>query len=156
MRPPKSYKELQKLTGCLAALSRFIAKSGEKNLHSFKCLRRMSKEEFIWDNECMEAFEKLKQYLGSPQLLSRPEPGEPLQLYVAISDIAVSGVLVKEVDQQQRPIHYVSHVLRDAEERHPVIDKAAFADTLGEKAQGILRVPPDPGHNGSTAEAGTD
>ncbi|GAA0173111.1 hypothetical protein LIER_26796 [Lithospermum erythrorhizon] len=127
MQPPKDYKELQKLTGCLAALSRFIAKSGEKNLPFFKCLRWMSKEKFIWDEDCMGAFEGLKQYLGSPQLLSRPEPGEPLQLYIAISDVAVSGVLVKEIGQRQRPIYYVSHVLRDAEERYPVIDKAAFA-----------------------------
>ncbi|GAA0166191.1 hypothetical protein LIER_21405 [Lithospermum erythrorhizon] len=36
MQPPKSYKELQKLTGCLAALNRFIAKSGEKTYHSSK------------------------------------------------------------------------------------------------------------------------
>ncbi|GAA0185605.1 hypothetical protein LIER_32893 [Lithospermum erythrorhizon] len=127
MQPPKDYKELQKLTGCVAALSRFIAKSGEKNLPFFKCLRRMSKEKFTWDEDCRGAFEGLKQYLGSPQLLSRPEPGEPLQLYITISDVAVSGVLVKEIGQRQRPIYYVSHVLRDAEERYAIIDKAAFA-----------------------------
>ena len=30
MRPPTTKKEVQKLTGCMAALSRFIARLGEK------------------------------------------------------------------------------------------------------------------------------
>ncbi|GAA0138638.1 hypothetical protein LIER_00344 [Lithospermum erythrorhizon] len=93
MKPPNSYKEVQKLTGCLTALNRFISKSGEMNLPFFKNLRGMSKEKFSWDEECSEAFEELKIYLGSPQLLSRPEPGERLQLYIAISDVAeVEGI----------------------------------------------------------------
>ncbi|GAA0166164.1 hypothetical protein LIER_21385 [Lithospermum erythrorhizon] len=53
----------------------------------------MSKEKFTWDEDCKEAFEELKRYLGSPQLLSRPELGEHLQLYLAISDVAGSSVL---------------------------------------------------------------
>ncbi|GAA0163008.1 hypothetical protein LIER_18985 [Lithospermum erythrorhizon] len=39
MKPPNSYKEVQKLTGCLAALNRFISKAGERNLPFFKNLR---------------------------------------------------------------------------------------------------------------------
>jgi len=30
MRPPKNIKYIQKLTGCMAALSRFISRLGEK------------------------------------------------------------------------------------------------------------------------------
>ncbi|GAA0147327.1 hypothetical protein LIER_07054 [Lithospermum erythrorhizon] len=52
MEPPAGYKDIQKLTGCLAALSRFISKSGERNLAFFKNLRRASKEDFTWDEEC--------------------------------------------------------------------------------------------------------
>ncbi|GAA0157828.1 hypothetical protein LIER_15009 [Lithospermum erythrorhizon] len=52
---------------------------------------------------------------------------DQLQLYLAISDVAVSSVLIREVDRVQRPIYYVSHVLKDVEERYPVIDKANFA-----------------------------
>ncbi|GAA0174451.1 hypothetical protein LIER_27840 [Lithospermum erythrorhizon] len=40
MKPPNSYKEVQKLTGCLATLTRFISKSGERNLPFFRNLRR--------------------------------------------------------------------------------------------------------------------
>ena len=38
MRPPTTKKEVQKLTGCLAALSRFIVRLGEKGLPLFKLL----------------------------------------------------------------------------------------------------------------------
>ncbi|GAA0171764.1 hypothetical protein LIER_25724 [Lithospermum erythrorhizon] len=126
MRLPNSYKEVQKLTECLATLNHFISKLGKMNLPFFKNPRRMSKEMFSWDEECSEAFEEFKRYLGSTQLLSRPEAGERLQLYLAISDVAVSSVILREVEGIQKPIYYVSHVLRDAEERYPIIDKVAF------------------------------
>ncbi|GAA0183321.1 hypothetical protein LIER_30749 [Lithospermum erythrorhizon] len=93
MEPPKSYKEN---------------------------LRRMSQERFTWDEESDKAFAELKDYLRSPQLLSRPESGETLQLYLAILDVAVSSVLIREAEGTQRPIYYVSHMLRGAEERTPL------------------------------------
>ncbi|GAA0139269.1 hypothetical protein LIER_00851 [Lithospermum erythrorhizon] len=76
MKPPRSYKDIQKLTGRLDALSRFISKSGDRNLLFFKKLRQAAKEEFVWDSQCDAAFEELKQYLGSPNLLTRPEEGD--------------------------------------------------------------------------------
>ncbi|GAA0172028.1 hypothetical protein LIER_25936 [Lithospermum erythrorhizon] len=127
MKPPNSYKEVQKLTGCLATLNRLISKSGERNLPFFKNLRHMSKEKFHCDEECSEAFEELKRYFGSLKLLSRPELGERLQIYLAISDVAVSIVLLLDVEGIQKPVYYVSHVLRDAEKRYPTIDKGNFA-----------------------------
>ncbi|GAA0140884.1 hypothetical protein LIER_02154 [Lithospermum erythrorhizon] len=128
MKLPNCYKDVEKFTGCLAALNHFISKSGERNLPFFKTLKRMSKEKFYWDEESDMAFQQLKKYLGSPQLLSRPESGETLQIYLVISDVAVSSsLLVREADLIQKPIYYVSHVLRGAEERYPIIDKAALA-----------------------------
>ncbi|GAA0179074.1 hypothetical protein LIER_29925 [Lithospermum erythrorhizon] len=72
MEPPKSYKEVQRLTRCLAALSRFISKSGDRNLPLFRKIRQAFEELFIWDEECARAFTKLKEYLGSPKLLTWP------------------------------------------------------------------------------------
>ncbi|GAA0144000.1 hypothetical protein LIER_35849 [Lithospermum erythrorhizon] len=110
MKPPSSYKDIQNLTGCLAAL--LISKSGERNLPFFKNLRNTSTNKFQWDDKCNKAFEDLKQYMGLPQLLFRPEEGEELQLYLAIAEGAISSVLVRKVDRMQKAIYYVSHVLR--------------------------------------------
>ncbi|GAA0145616.1 hypothetical protein LIER_36151 [Lithospermum erythrorhizon] len=40
MKPPNSYKDIQRLTRCLAALSRFTSESGERNFPFFKNLRK--------------------------------------------------------------------------------------------------------------------
>ncbi|GAA0161346.1 hypothetical protein LIER_17682 [Lithospermum erythrorhizon] len=93
----------------------------------------MSKEEFVWEEEKNRAFEDLKEYSGSPQLLSRAEEGETLQIYLAISDVVVSNVLIREAEGVQRLIYYVSHVLHEAEERYPIIDKAALALILSKR-----------------------
>ncbi|GAA0159938.1 hypothetical protein LIER_16607 [Lithospermum erythrorhizon] len=79
MEPPRSYKDVQRLTGRLAALSRFISKSGDPNLLFFQETPLGFQEEFVWDSQCDVAFEELKRYLGSPKLLTRPEEGEELQ-----------------------------------------------------------------------------
>ena len=52
MASPKTVKEVQKLTGRIATLNRFISKVTDKCLSFFKTL----KQAFIWTNECEKAF----------------------------------------------------------------------------------------------------
>jgi hypothetical protein len=54
MQPPKNLKDIQKLTGCMAALSRFISRLGEKGLPFFKLLK--ASEKFVWSKEADAAF----------------------------------------------------------------------------------------------------
>ena len=70
MRSPTTVKEVQQLTGRLAALSRFMSAGGEKGHPYFECLKRNSR--FLWTQECEEAFIKLKGYLASPPVLRKP------------------------------------------------------------------------------------
>ncbi|GAA0151850.1 hypothetical protein LIER_10478 [Lithospermum erythrorhizon] len=127
MKPPTSYKKVQRPTGCLAALSRFISKSGDRNLPFLKKIQQASKEPFLWDEEREKAFAELKEYLRSPKLLTRPEGVEELQLYLAISEGEVGCILVMDKEGSQRSINYVSHLLHGAEESFPLIDKFIFA-----------------------------
>jgi hypothetical protein len=94
MRPPARIKDVQKLAGCLAALSRFISRLAERALPFFKLLRKSGP--FVWTNDTEEAFQELKRYLTSPPVMVAPEPSEPLLLYVAATSEAVSMVLVAE------------------------------------------------------------
>ncbi|KAK4397483.1 hypothetical protein Sango_1584900 [Sesamum angolense] len=56
----------------MAALSRFISKSVEKDLPFFKILRKV--KDFEWTEECQRAFEELKAYLAKlPSLEEVPE-----------------------------------------------------------------------------------
>jgi hypothetical protein len=43
MKPPKSLHDVQKLTGCMAALSRFISQLGIRRLPFFKLLKKQDK-----------------------------------------------------------------------------------------------------------------
>jgi hypothetical protein len=63
MRPPARIKDVQKLTGSLAALSRFISWLAERVLPFFKLLRKSGP--FAWSEEAEHAFQELKQHLMS-------------------------------------------------------------------------------------------
>jgi hypothetical protein len=92
MRPPARIKDVQKLTGSLAALSRFISRLAERVLPFFRLLRKFGP--FSWTEEAERAFQELKQHLVSLPILVAPEPGEPLYLYIAAALEVVSMVLV--------------------------------------------------------------
>jgi hypothetical protein len=94
MRPPTRIKDVQKLTGSLDALSRFISRLAERVLPFFKLLRKSGP--FSWTEEAERAFQELKQHLMSLPILVAPELGEPLYLYIAAATEVVSMVLVTE------------------------------------------------------------
>ncbi|XP_050254592.1 uncharacterized protein LOC126700444 [Quercus robur] len=123
MAPPKTVKDVQKLTGRIAALNRFVSRATDKCLPFFKTL----KQAFAWTDECEAAFQELKQYLSSPPLLSPSKGGENLYLYLAVSASAVSAALIREEGKKQLPVYYVSQAFQGAEFRYPRIEKIAFA-----------------------------
>ena len=90
MKLPKIVKEVQKLTGRIAALNRFVSKAMDKCLSFFKML----KQSFAWTDECEAALQELKHYLSNPPLLNPTKQGEDLYLYLAISAMVVSVALV--------------------------------------------------------------
>ncbi|KAK3015401.1 hypothetical protein RJ639_006895 [Escallonia herrerae] len=98
--------------------------SAERCLPFFKALKNI--KNFEWTDACQISFDKLKGYLTSPPLLSKPIPGEDLFLYLAVAESAVSAVLIQEQDGRQFPIYYVSKVLQGAEQRYPNAEKLAF------------------------------
>ena len=73
------------------------------------------------------AFEKLKQYLSSPLILSKPKKEEVLYAYLLVTDYAVSLVLVRNENGIQRPVYYVSKSLKEAETCYLPLEKAVLA-----------------------------
>ena len=95
MPPPSSIKEVQRLTGRIAALSRFVSRASDKCQPFFQILKKA----FQWDTNCKEEFSAFKTYLSSPPILVSPFEGELLTLYLAVSDFSTSALLVKDKDR---------------------------------------------------------
>uniref|UniRef100_A0A2N9IKR9 Reverse transcriptase domain-containing protein n=1 Tax=Fagus sylvatica TaxID=28930 RepID=A0A2N9IKR9_FAGSY len=125
LQPPKDAKQVQRLTGMIAALGRFISRSADRCRPFFQLLGK--KRKFLWDQDCSAAFERIKAYLSSPPCLSIPCSGEPLFLYLAVSEHAVSAVLVRETNEGQRPVFFVSKTMDETESRYLPLEKAALA-----------------------------
>ena len=78
MLPPSNVKEVQRLTGRIAALSRFVS----------------------------EAIDKCQPFFQSG--VEPPSEGELLILYLAVLDFSTSVALVRERYKVQQPIYYCS------------------------------------------------
>jgi len=115
MRPPKNVKYVQKLTGCMAALSRFISRLGEKGLPFFKLLK--ASEKFTSIEEADAAFTQLKIFLTSPLVLTAPQPNEVLLLYIMV--LVVEREEPGHVYKVQRLVYFISEVLNESKTRYP-------------------------------------
>ncbi|KAF8090003.1 hypothetical protein N665_0491s0008 [Sinapis alba] len=88
---------------------------------------RTGNKKFVWDDKCDSAFIQLKEYLTTPPVLAKPEEGDILSLYIAVSSTAVSGVLIKEDRGEQRPIFFTSKCMTNLETRYSTLEKMALA-----------------------------
>ncbi|XP_031254693.1 uncharacterized protein LOC116112724 [Pistacia vera] len=84
-------------------------------------------KKFDWTSSCKKALQQLKRYLTTPPLLSKPVDGEKLYTYLAVSETAISAVLVQEEETKQSLVYYISKSLLDAETQYSQLEKLALA-----------------------------
>uniref|UniRef100_A0A2N9GMT9 Uncharacterized protein n=1 Tax=Fagus sylvatica TaxID=28930 RepID=A0A2N9GMT9_FAGSY len=82
LQPPKDAKQVQRLTGMVAALGRFISRSADRCRPFFQLLGKRRK--FLWDQD-------------------------------SVSEHAVSAVLIRETNEGQRPVFFVSKTMDETE-----------------------------------------
>jgi ribonuclease HI len=134
MGPIKDLKGVQRIMGCLAALSRFISRLGEEGLPLYRLLRKA--ERFTWTLEAEEALGNLKALLTNTPILVPPAAGEALLIYVAATTQVVSATIVVERREEghalpvQRPVYFISEVLSETKVRYPQIQKLLYAVIL--------------------------
>jgi ribonuclease HI len=140
MEAPLSQKKVQRLTGCMAALSRFISRLGEKGLPFYKLLKKVDK--FQWTTEVHEALDVLKKFLTTPPVLKPPcqatpdQPAEDLLLYISCMTHVVSTTLVVERAEEghtypvQHPVYFISEVLGPSKKKYPQVQKLLYAVLL--------------------------
>jgi hypothetical protein len=115
---PNDLKGVQRITGCMAVVSRFISRLGEKVLPLYKLMKKS--DEFIWTNEADAALKDLKRVLSSAPVLAAPKDQEPMLLYMVATNRVVSIVIVVEHKEEAqeycipRPVYYVNEVLMES------------------------------------------
>ena len=89
-------------------------------------------DNFEWTDEADAALQQLKVALTSPPILAAPRVEEPMLLYVAATNLAVSAVMVVERKAEnsdmteQRPIYFISEVFSASKQRYPHYQKLAY------------------------------
>jgi ribonuclease HI len=134
MGPIRDLKGVQGVMGCLAALSRFTSRLGEKGSPLYRLLRKI--ERFTWTPEAEESLKNLKALLTNVPILVPPATGEALLIYVAATTQVVSATIVVERREEghallvQRPVYFTSEVLSETNIRYPQIQKLLYAVIL--------------------------
>ncbi|RDX91197.1 Retrovirus-related Pol polyprotein from transposon 17.6, partial [Mucuna pruriens] len=113
MRSPQNVKEIQQLMGKVVALSRFVSRISDIATPVLDTLKKG--RNFAWTLECEEAFLRLKAMLATPPILIRPKVGQPLQLYISITENAINSALVQEREKEQCPMYFISKTLQGPE-----------------------------------------
>jgi hypothetical protein len=134
---PNDLKDIHRLTGCMAAVSRFISRLGEKALPLYK-LKKKS-DDFIWTDKADAALKDLKRVLSTAPVLAGPEDQEPMLLYMTTTNKVVSIVIMVERKEEaqeygvQRPVYYVSEALMECKQRYPHYQKLAYGVFLASR-----------------------
>lgn len=109
----------------IAALNRFVSRSADRCRPLLQLLKKWNG--FQWIEECDAAFRDLNCYLASPPILSRPEHGEDLYMYLVVFDHAISAMLLRHQDRIQKLVYYISKTLVDSKTRYLPLEKMALS-----------------------------
>src|SRR4051812_19711308 len=100
MDQPKNLKQVQKFTGCLASLSRFLSRLGEKAIPLYQLMKKT--EKFKWTPQADVAFKDLKRMLSTASFLAALIKKEPMMLYITATNQVVSVVMVVERPEKDK------------------------------------------------------
>src|ERR1041385_3186945 len=137
MGKPINLKDVQKFTGCLASLSRFLSRLGEKAISLYQLMKKTDK--FSWTAQADDAFKQLKRMMSTTPVLAAPKEKEPMMLYIAATNQMVSIVMVVERPEKdkaqpvQRPVYYVSEVLSTSKQNYPHYQKMCYGVYMAAK-----------------------
>ena len=113
--------------GRLNYIARFISQMMAKCNPIFKMLRKHNSGE--WDEECQEAFDKVKEYLTNPPMLVPSVQGKSLILYLTMHEKSMRCVLGQhdETGRKEQAIYYLSKKFTDYESRYSPLEKMCCA-----------------------------
>jgi hypothetical protein len=137
LEKPTQLRDMQKFAGCLASLSRFVSRLGEKAMPLYQLMKKT--DHFVWSQRTDDTFNDLKRALSTAPILAAPAPREPMLLYIAATPRVISVVVVVERTKEgkelpvQRPVYYLSEVLTLSKQNYPHYQKVAYVMYMAAK-----------------------
>ena len=141
MKPPRNEKEIQGFLGRIQYISRFIAQLTMTCEPIFRLLKK--EVPTVWNEQCQEAFEKIKNYLMKPPILVLPVPEylmkppilvplipeKPLLLYLTTTNTIMGALLAQylEENRKKNAIYYISKKMLPYEEKYSSLEKTCVA-----------------------------
>ena len=125
-KPPQNVKQVQQFLGLANYYRRFIKDFSQIAGPMFNLLKKDSK--FIFDSDCLAAFNKLKIVLTSEPILRPPDFNKEFILYTDASGYCVGSVLgQKDDDGREYVIAYGSRMLKGAELHYSITEKECLS-----------------------------
>ena len=106
---PKDIKGIQSFLGHASFCRRFIKHFSKISRPLTNLLQKDIP--FVFDDDCLEAFETLKKALISAPIFQPPDWNLPFEIMCDASDYDVCVVLGERVDKKLNVIHYASKTL---------------------------------------------
>ncbi|EGT54255.1 hypothetical protein CAEBREN_31218 [Caenorhabditis brenneri] len=126
---PRNITEVKQFLGMCSYFRRFIP--GYAIL--VNPINKLNKKgaEFEWKQEQQEAFEKVKEILMSPPILTTPDMTGTFEMHTDASKIGLSAVLMQKQADLLKVVAYASRPTTAVESRYPPIELEALAITWG-------------------------
>ena len=125
LSPPTSVKGVRSFLGHAGFYRRFIRDFSRIARPLTQLL--VKDVPFIFSDECLQAFEFLKEKLTTAPIMVSPDWGQPFVLMCDASDFAVGAVLGQKIDKKFQPIYYASKTLTDAQTHYTTTEKELLA-----------------------------
>jgi len=127
MPHPCTEKQVRGFLGILNYIARFISQLTATCEPIFKLLRKNQVVE--WNEDCYNAFDKIKEYLKEPPILRPSVPGRPLILYLRVLDGSMGCVLGQhdETGKKEHVIYYLNKKFTDCKQRYSLLEKTCYA-----------------------------
>ena len=123
--PPKNVKGIRSFLGHAGFYRRFIKDFSKISLPLCNLLAKDA--EFDFNQECLDAFNSLKEKLTTAPILVGPDWNEPFEIMCDASDFAIGAVLGQKIDKKSHVIHYASKTLNDAQINYSTTEKEFLA-----------------------------
>lgn len=132
LKSPVNKRSLKRFIGMVSYLSMYLPKLQEllQPMHKLTGTRKgrpKTTDKFIWTPECEDNFQKIKQLLTSPPVLTMPRTYGDLHVYSDSSSHCVGASVFQVQDGIERLIAYHSKVMPPSFQRYTISEKELTA-----------------------------